>query len=52
MKKTINGWAMEDDDGFMWFDVPPESWADYGNKFYNATLTIDLNSDLTIEQGE
>jgi hypothetical protein len=52
MKKNIKGWVMEDDDGFMWFDVPPSDWVHYDKKFYNATLTVDLNSDLTIEQGE
>lgn len=52
MKKIINGWAIKDENGFEWIDVPPSDWVHYDKRFYNATLTIDLNSDLTIEQGE
>jgi len=48
MNRVIHGWAMEDDDGFMWIDIPPESWCDYDKKFYNATLTIDLDCELKI----
>jgi len=48
--RKVEGWVMEDDDGFMWFDTPPEGYFDYGKKFYNATLTID--SELTLEKGE
>lgn len=46
MKKEFKGWAIKDDNGYYWIDVPPDGWFGYDLKVYNATLTVD-DSDLT-----